>query len=203
MQAGKTPRDVATREARLALDRARLARQVEVQVPPDRVMLMLCGNGMVGKTTLTRALEHGKVDPGRPVDGRTYGFDSFGAAIPEAGLCTMVDFGGQPEFWVPHGVFLGNRSGVYLVVVNLGDPAAKQRSQLRHWLRFIVSRSEEGSRPQVAVVGSHRWAAASINTLLKEVDIEDMRLLAQNNKMMNSALHGLISKWESIQGNKL
>ena len=42
-----------------------------------------------------------------------------------------------------------------------------------------------------------------INTLLKEVDIEDMRLLAQNNKMMNSALHGLISKWESIQGNKL
>lgn len=38
-----------------------------------------------------------------------------------------------------------------------------------------------------------------INTLLKEIDVEDMRLLAQNNKMMNSALNNLISKWETIQ----
>lgn len=38
-----------------------------------------------------------------------------------------------------------------------------------------------------------------INYLLKEVDIEDLRLLAQNNKMMNSALHNLIGKWETIQ----
>lgn len=38
-----------------------------------------------------------------------------------------------------------------------------------------------------------------INSLLKEIDIEDMRLLAQNNKVMNSALHNLIGKWEMIQ----
>ena len=38
-----------------------------------------------------------------------------------------------------------------------------------------------------------------INSLLKEIDIEDMRLLATNNKQMNSALHSLISKWEQIQ----
>lgn len=38
-----------------------------------------------------------------------------------------------------------------------------------------------------------------VNALLKEIDIEDMRLLAQNNKNMNMALHGLINKWESIQ----
>ena len=75
------------------------------------------GNGKVGKTTLTKALEHGKVDPSHPVDGRTYGFDSFGAVIPHAGECTMVDFGGQPEYWIPHAIFLGNRSGVYLVVI--------------------------------------------------------------------------------------
>ena len=37
-----------------------------------------------------------------------------------------------------------------------------------------------------------------INALLKEVDIEDLRLQAQTNKMMNSALHGLLSKWENI-----
>lgn len=38
-----------------------------------------------------------------------------------------------------------------------------------------------------------------INYLLKEVDIEDLRLQAQTNKMMNSALHTMLSKWESIQ----
>ena len=37
-----------------------------------------------------------------------------------------------------------------------------------------------------------------INALLKEIDVEDMRLLAQNNKNMNMALHSLISKWENI-----
>ena len=38
-----------------------------------------------------------------------------------------------------------------------------------------------------------------INALLKEIDVEDMKLLAQNNKNMNMALHSLISKWENIQ----
>jgi hypothetical protein len=37
-----------------------------------------------------------------------------------------------------------------------------------------------------------------INYLLKEVDTEDLRLLAQNNKMMTSALHNLLGKWEGI-----
>jgi hypothetical protein len=37
-----------------------------------------------------------------------------------------------------------------------------------------------------------------INSLLKEVDIEDLKLQAQTNKMMNSALHQLLGKWESI-----
>ena len=38
-----------------------------------------------------------------------------------------------------------------------------------------------------------------INSLLKEVDIEDLKLLAQNNKMMTSALHQMLTKWETIQ----
>lgn len=37
-----------------------------------------------------------------------------------------------------------------------------------------------------------------INYLLKEIDIEDLRLVAQNNKVMSSAIHNLIGKWESI-----
>ena len=38
-----------------------------------------------------------------------------------------------------------------------------------------------------------------INSLLKEIDIEDLKILAQSNKQMNSAMHNLIGKWESIQ----
>jgi hypothetical protein len=34
---------------------------------------------------------------------------------------------------------------------------------------------------------------------LKEVDIEDMKLLAQNNKMMNMALNNMMEKWQKIQ----
>ncbi len=37
-----------------------------------------------------------------------------------------------------------------------------------------------------------------INYLLKEVDIEDLKLLAQSNKMMTSALHNMLGKWDSI-----
>ncbi len=41
-----------------------------------------------------------------------------------------------------------------------------------------------------------------INNLLKEIDIEDMKILSQTNKQMNSAIHNLISKWETIQKNE-
>lgn len=37
-----------------------------------------------------------------------------------------------------------------------------------------------------------------INYLLKEVDIEDLRLVTQNNKVMTSTLHQLMNKWENI-----
>ena len=38
-----------------------------------------------------------------------------------------------------------------------------------------------------------------INSLLKEIDIEDLKILAQSNKQMNSAMHNLIGKGEQIQ----
>lgn len=38
-----------------------------------------------------------------------------------------------------------------------------------------------------------------INNLLKEIDIEEMQLLAKNNKMMNQSMEALITKWNYIQ----
>lgn len=40
-----------------------------------------------------------------------------------------------------------------------------------------------------------------LNTLLKEVDLEEMKLLAANNTNMNMAFMQLLTKWQAIQGN--
>lgn len=37
-----------------------------------------------------------------------------------------------------------------------------------------------------------------INALLKEIDIEELNLMAQNNKVMNTTLLHLLNKWEAI-----
>ena len=39
-----------------------------------------------------------------------------------------------------------------------------------------------------------------INNLLKEIDIEELQLLAKNNKQMNFAMENLITKWNFIVG---
>jgi anaerobic ribonucleoside-triphosphate reductase len=37
-----------------------------------------------------------------------------------------------------------------------------------------------------------------INDLLKEIDIEEMKLLADNNTVMNNTMSSLITKWDLI-----
>ena len=38
-----------------------------------------------------------------------------------------------------------------------------------------------------------------INTLLKEVDVEDLKLQMHNNNMVNQSLIHLVQKWESLE----
>jgi GTP cyclohydrolase II len=45
-------------------------------------------------------------------------------------------------------------------------------------------------------------ARIDLNTILKDVDIEDLRLLAQNNSKVNTSIAGLINKWERLEDNK-
>ena len=39
-----------------------------------------------------------------------------------------------------------------------------------------------------------------INNLLKDIDIEEMQLLAKNNKQMNFTLENMMTKWNCIVG---
>ena len=38
-----------------------------------------------------------------------------------------------------------------------------------------------------------------INNLLKEVDVEDLKLLAQNNKQVNATIMSLVNKWQRLE----
>lgn len=39
-----------------------------------------------------------------------------------------------------------------------------------------------------------------INNLLKDIDVEEMQLLAKNNKQMNFTLENMMTKWNVITG---
>lgn len=41
-----------------------------------------------------------------------------------------------------------------------------------------------------------------INNLLKDIDVEELRLIANNNKQMNFVMQNLVTKWNYIVGPK-
>jgi hypothetical protein len=147
-----------------AIDRARLYGE---KMAPPRIRLFLCGHGEVGKSTLARALQRSDMAASllslpSAHNERTHGFATFPATIPDAGECTIVDFAGQSEYWVPNGMLMATESGVFLVLCNLADPPDMQFMQLRYWLRFIASRASLEAKPRVALVGTHRGAASAL-----------------------------------------
>ena len=134
--------------------------------------MFLCGHGEVGKSTLARALVRSNVAASvkalpKATNERTHGFAAFPATIPSAGECTIVDFAGQSEYWVPNGMLMATESGVFLVLCNLADPPNAQQPQLRYWLRFIASRASLEAKPRVALVGTHRGAAQALAKKLR------------------------------------
>jgi len=153
-----TPRQLANGEIRTVIDLAVLQQRSEVPVPIDSVRLILCGNGEVGKTTFSRAVLRSTFKASlsslsNPKNERTHGFSVQQVTIPDGvGKCTLIDFAGQPEYWVSHGLLMQSEASVFLVMCNLGDPAAVQRNQLDYWLRFIASTARPGVKPIVAMV---------------------------------------------------
>jgi hypothetical protein len=153
-----TPRQLANGQIREVIDLAVLQQRSEVPVPIDSVRLILCGNGKVGKTTFSRAVLRSTFSASlsslsNPKNERTHGFSVQQVTIPDGvGKCTLIDFAGQPEYWVSHGLLMQSEASVFLVMCNLGDPAAKQRTQLYYWLRFIASTAQDGVKPVVAMV---------------------------------------------------
>jgi len=64
-------------------------------------------------------------------------------------------------------MFMDTAAGVFLVLCNLEDQPDLQYDQLRYWLRFIASKAQPEARPRVALVGTHRSTAGSLQKRLK------------------------------------
>jgi hypothetical protein len=188
-QVGRTPRQLAkTKELRRAIDHARLYTE---KTAPPRIRLFLCGHGEVGKSTLARALVRSEVAASvkslpNATNERTHGFAAFPATIPGAGECTIWDFAGQSEYWVPNGMLMATDSGVFLVLCNLSDPPETQRKQLRYWLRFIAARASLEAKPRVALVGTHRSAAATLTKKLSSQTATEQEKSKQQIKRLGS-----------------
>ena len=38
-----------------------------------------------------------------------------------------------------------------------------------------------------------------LNTILKDVDVSELKMLSQNNALVNNSINNLISKWDKVQ----
>mmetsp|Transcript_12755 Transcript_12755/g.38192 ORF Transcript_12755/g.38192 Transcript_12755/m.38192 type:complete len:1002 (+) Transcript_12755:1276-4281(+) len=176
----KTPRQItSSQKIRGVLDNGMLRRKCDIRVPMDRLKLFMCGDGNVGKSSVARALKRSGVSAflhsmrkaiGMADDSQSinHGFDVISTTIPGAGNCSIWDFAGRTEHWLPQGIIMASACAVFIVVCNLSDPIETQLAQVRFWMRFVASRAQPEAKPRVALVGTHRNAAKEIKLYLKE-----------------------------------
>ena len=116
-------------------------RQYYEQLQADAVIsehlkVVITGNGRVGKTSLVQRLqEHytgGTAKPLPSTDDRTIGVE----IATLKGSLVMYDFGGQPEYWAWHKLFL-TAGAMYLVVVDLTDSTETCTDALREQLGIL------------------------------------------------------------------
>ncbi|XP_070579221.1 death-associated protein kinase 1-like [Ptychodera flava] len=147
----------------------------EAGIKRNRSKLNVCGFGGVGKTTLMRALQRGFLEayvtrrseekappPDKTTHIPTPGIDVNIVNIPKAGKYRVLDFAGQPEYYVTHNMFLMADDSVFFVVFKIIDVIddfdGTLTEELLTWPRFIKSRISDDhksdSRPIVILVAS-------------------------------------------------
>ena len=126
----------ATQEQGLAAVRQYYEQLQADAVISEHLKVVITGNGRVGKTSLVQRLqEHytgGTAKPLPSTDDRTIGVEM--ATLK--GSLVMYDFGGQPEYWAWHKLFL-TAGAMYLVVVDLTDSTETCTDALREQLGIL------------------------------------------------------------------
>ena len=114
--------------------------------------LMFLGDPCVGKTTLLRHMEFGRVPEAIGIDERTEGIQlsRWQEVLPNV-VVNAWDFGGQELLHNTHRLFLGERA-VYVVVYcapNLKKCGQDEHHPLSYWLDFIA---DNGTKSTVLLV---------------------------------------------------
>ena len=70
----------------------------------------------------------------------------------------LLDYAGQPEYWLSHQFFLSASNSIYVVVVSLKDAnGANFKERFLYWATFLASQRRSHAKPtKVVVVGTHR-----------------------------------------------
>ena len=135
-------------------------------------IVFVMGNSSAGKSTLVKAIQTrltdtrllgSLVDSFRKVSGvelHTAGIKPVHIQSKKCGSVVLYDFAGQYEYYSSHAAslqsLLSTPEGMVLLVVDLSQGRKEIIRTLRYWGSFIANHcSGAGSKPEVAVIGSH------------------------------------------------
>ncbi|XP_033102175.1 death-associated protein kinase 1-like isoform X1 [Anneissia japonica] len=134
----------------------------------NQVKLFVCGSENVGKTTLIKSLESKDAllfrthnDGG--VHDPTPGIDIKMCDFPVAGIFSVWDFAGQPEFYLTHPLFMDAHNAITILVYKNITEERQQSTfiitKIMEWLRFLKASTDETKpsqkKPTIILVGTH------------------------------------------------
>ena len=212
---GKTPIDLATGDARLALDQYMKQNQNKIQVnygimqehakkkysgAQHMTRVFVIGNPGAGKSTLIESLRReGFFDFLRKVSEAVVPLHTAGI-IPSIhvskhyGRVMFYDFAGDPEYYSSHAAILENlassRKGdnIFIVVADLRKDVMTTEKLLHYWFSFI-QHQKFSEKPFLIVVGSHS------DSVTKEVITKYRERLTQFHRSISES-HTLVQYME-------
>ena len=199
---GKTPIDLATGDARLALDQYIKQNQDKIQVnygimqekakkkysgAQHMTRVFVIGNTGAGKSTLIESLRRESFFDSRQkvtedvVPPHTAGIIPSIHVSKHYGRVMFYDFAGDPEYYSSHAAILENlassRKGdnIFIVVVDIRTDVMTTEKLLHYWFSFI-QHQKFSEKPFLIVVGSHS------DSVTKEVKTKCYEKFAQCHK---------------------
>ena len=187
---GKTPTDVATRDAKLFLQRYAMDNSEKLQINYDSflenakkryfgenhiIRLFVMGYSGVGKSTLIECLKRESFFKSLQRVSESSVPPHTAGIIPSIytskfyGRILLYDFAGDPEYYSSHAAVLENiasskkGNNIFLIVVDLSSTTVE--SSLHYWTSFTQQQKFSEMTLSLGVVGSHFDVASKIAIL--------------------------------------
>ena len=181
-KAGRTPRDIATGEAKALLDEYLKSSQDKLYTfygalqkhsrkrysGAERITrLFVIGNPGAGKSSLVETLKReGFFESFSRVTKDSVPLHTAGI-IPSVymskhyGRVLFYDFAGVPEYYSSHAAILENIASsskgddIFIIVINLSEDHVRIKDILGYWFSFVQNQKFNGRNPSLIAIGSH------------------------------------------------